>query len=239
MTNLLLSLLALALLSGALPLTAQEENPLPPPPPADAALEETLPPPEFPPPFLAPDIREFLDHLKAENPQEFQRLEELRLKDRKAFREELARILPRKHGEILDRQQLELDRQCWLLAQKIRASQDPQETAQLQEQLKKKVEEMLDLLVNQTRKRLEELDQRIRAIEEKRTEILEKKIDFYLHAPIPPFLNQEEHQPRPGKRDGEPPRPGKRDGEPPRPGKRDGEPPRRPPQPPRPAPQQP
>ncbi len=218
MTKLLLSLLALALLAGQLPLTAQE--PLPPPPPeADALLEaplpppppeadalETMPPPEFPPPFLSPDIREFLEHLKAENPREFQRLEELRLKDRKAFREEIARILPRRHGEIMDRRQLELDRQCWMLAQKIRNCQDPQEVARLQEQLKKKVEEMLDLLVNQTKKRLEELDQRIQAIEAKRPEILEKKIDFYLHAPVPPFFTQEGRPPRPGKREGAPPR---------------------------------
>ncbi len=203
MTQLLLTLLSLALLIGPLSLAAQEETP--PPPPPSPSLEAPLPPPEFPPPFLAPDIREFLEHLKEENPQEYQRLEELRLKDRKAFREELAKILPRKHGEIMDRQHLELDRQCWMLAQKIRNCQDPQETAKLQEQLKKKVGETLDLLVTQTKKRLEELNQRIQAIEENRTEIMEKKIDFYLHAPIPPFLTQEGRPPRP-------PRPPKKGG---------------------------
>ena len=193
--NCLALLLLLSSLLAPPRLATQEVPPTPPP----AAREANSLPDELPPPHMAPELHEFLERLKEENPEEFKRLEELRRKDRRAFREELARKLPRKPWEMMDRRQLELDRECWELARKVRECQDPQEAQRLQAQLKAKVEETVDLLVNQTRKRLEEMNKRLQAIEENRDNILEKKMDFYLHAPFPQHIapGRERRPPRP------------------------------------------
>ncbi len=85
-------LLTLAL---ALPLAMACAQPADPPTPKGnrGAKRNARPDQEerqFPPPYFAPEILEFREHLEKEDPEEFKRLEELKRTDRKAFREEMS-----------------------------------------------------------------------------------------------------------------------------------------------------
>ncbi len=197
-------LLTLAL---ALPLAMACAQPADPPAPKGnrGAKRNARPDQEerqFPPPYFAPEILEFREHLEKEDPEEFKRLEELKRTDRKAFREEMSKHVPRKYRDNLEKRLVILDRDCWELVKKIQKSTSPTERDAFLEQLKEKNSEMLDLFINQTKTRLKEMTQRVQILEVNREQILEKKLDFYLNAPPPPEEENDNRRPDPRQKKG-------------------------------------
>ncbi len=157
---------------------------------------------QLPPPYFAPEILEFRERLEKEDPEEFKRLEELKRSDRKAFRQEMSKHIPRKYRDNLENRLITLDRECWALSRKIQKAASPTERDALMAQLSAKNSEMLELFINQTKDRLKEMTKRVEVLEVNKEEILQKKLDFYLNAPPPPEEEINSRPPAPLKRNG-------------------------------------
>lgn len=134
---------------------------------------------------LFPEARPFFETLKKTNPEEYDRLMKLRQEDRKQFMREISRMLPRPHQEH-DQKFFVLDKECWAIALELRDCKDATRQAELTAKLEAKITEMLDLLVEQTQRRLEETSKRLQTIQQNRDKILKQKMKFFLHAPPPP-----------------------------------------------------
>ncbi len=155
---------------------------------------------QLPPPYFAPEVLEFRERLEKEDPAEFKRLEELKRTDRKAFRQEMSKHIPRKYRDNLENRLITLDRECWALSRKIQKSASPTERDALMAQLREKNSEMLELFISQTKTRLQEMTQRVQVLEINKDEILQKKLDFYLNAPPPPEEENDTRRPAPPQR---------------------------------------
>ena len=134
---------------------------------------------------LFPEARPFFETLKKTNPEEYDRLIKLRQEDRKLFMREISRMIPRPHQEH-DQKFFALDKECWTIAKELRACTDAARQEELKAQLEAKISETLDLLVEQTQRRLEETTKRLQTIQQNRDKILKQKMKFFLHAPPPP-----------------------------------------------------
>jgi hypothetical protein len=191
----------------ALPLAIACAQPADPPTPTGPRGAKRYPRPtqedrQLPPPYFAPEILEFRERLEKEDPAEFKRLEELKRTDRKAFRQEMSKHVPRKYRDNLENRLITLDRECWALSREIQKAASPTERDALMAQLREKNSEMLELFISQTKTRLQEMTQRVQVLEVNREQILQKKLDFYLNAPPPPEEENDTRQPAPPQRNG-------------------------------------
>jgi len=128
------------------------------------------------------DIFVVMNKLKKENPEEFERLNQLRKTDFKAFIVEMKQRLPKrpdfnKIGE-LKKQEREL-------AKKIIEAGDPAEKERLTAELKSKIKEDFDIMLKEAEARLDMMMQRVAAIRENEDAFLKDKMEFLLRTPGP------------------------------------------------------
>lgn len=162
--------------------------------PADAAIHPptVLMPPGPPPPWaeehrqMFHETRKLFEELKRTNPAEYERLKNLRMTDREAFRKEIERLLPPKRREF-DRRQMKLDMDCWHLAKRIQECNDEEEKSRLTKELEAKIQEMLDWTVEATKKKIDYATKQLEIIQANRDEIVRQKLNFFLTAPPPPM----------------------------------------------------
>ena len=173
------------------PAATEQEGEIPPPPGGNRHRRnpphgERLPPP----------IRHYFMKLQKEDPEEYERLIKLRMENREEFMKELSERLPRQHNPAEEKFR-ELDRQCWALAEQLRATPPPENAEELQAQLNALVAESVDSMIALTKERLEEIQNHLKQMESLRDQIVEQRLEFYLQAPL--------YQPQMG---GKPPRKG-------------------------------
>lgn len=162
--------------------------------PADAPIHPptALMPPGPPPPWgeehrqMFHETRKLFEELKRTNPAEYERLKNLRMTDREAFRKEIERLLPPKRREF-DRRQMKLDMDCWHLAKRIQECKDEEEKSRLTKELEAKIQEMLDWTVEATKKKIDYATKQLEIIQANRDEIVKQKLNFFLTAPPPPM----------------------------------------------------
>ena len=123
-------------------------------------------------------MRRYFEKLKKENPAEYQRLLQLRRDDRRAFMAEMERLFPRQKNPMNDRLQ-KIEKECWELARKLKATSDPAEKEKLTAQLQKKLDESCNEMIEYTRKHVERLQKKIDYIEKNRENILEQRFKFF------------------------------------------------------------
>lgn len=171
-----------------------------PPPPVFAEDADLLPPP--PPPHrpqsqrpadgggdcgrMPPQIYEYFQRLKADNPAEYQRLKELRSTDSEQFRRELGRLfLAQRHNRLRGRLR-HYDDGCWALARQLRSDPPPANAAELEARLKEQIALSFETMVDHIRQRLEALQKHLDNIQQSRERILSDRLEFFLNAPLPP-----------------------------------------------------
>ena len=120
----------------------------------------------FPPP-----VRHYFMKLQQEDPEEYERLLKLRMENREEFMKELSERLPPRQNPAEEKFR-QLDRQCWELAEQLRAASPPENAEELQAQLNELVAESVDSMIEQTKERLEEIQNRLKQMENLRDRIV-------------------------------------------------------------------
>lgn len=170
-------ILMLLLCGLLLPLQAQPRRPQPPPPPAQGGPAGERNEAER----GAMRLRMLLENLKTTDPQEFKRLSQLQRDNREKFFEELKKKFPPRDNAKRHRI-MEIERECWQLAGKIRQA-PPEAQADLQQQLKKLIAESLELVIGDTRERLQRVQSQLQDLEQKKEEISRQRLELYISTP--------------------------------------------------------
>lgn len=145
------------------------------------------------------EVQELMAKLKKEQPEEFERLEALSKSDRVAYYAEIGKMLPER--SMRNSKLGALEQQCRDLGIQYREAQDEKEKARLKAELEAAVKESFDLMLADSKRRLEALQERLDSLEAKEGEILAQRLDF--------FLNGSERWRRPGRDDAAAPPPEK------------------------------
>ncbi len=179
-----------------------ENAPQPPPPEVFAEDNDILPPPPPPrmeqegrdggmpnkgpqPPQIHPRIFEYFRQLKESNPEEYRRLKKLQTENPEQFRSEINKLFLSQRKNRLDNTLRNYDRECWEIARKLRANPPPENATELEEQLKQKIAQSFETMVEHTKKRLEALQKHLDVIQKERENILKDRFDFFKNAPFP------------------------------------------------------
>lgn len=126
-------------------------------------------------------LRMLLENLKNTDPQEYNRLSKLQRENREKFFEELKKKFPPRDNAKRHRI-MEIERECWQLAGKIRQA-TPEARDALQEQLKKLIAESLELVIADTRERLQRVQGQLQDLEQKKNDISRQRLELYLSTP--------------------------------------------------------
>ncbi len=114
-----------------------------------------------------------MSKLKKENPQEYERLENLRKTDIRAFVNEIRKYMPAPNGNM--RRMGQLDRECFELARSIQECKDPAEKTKLEEQLRAKIKEAFDFMLQDYDERLQRMTKQLESLKENEETILEER----------------------------------------------------------------
>ena len=118
-----------------------------------------------------------MSKLKKENPEEYERLENLRKTDLHAFITEIRKHLPAPTGTMEKIDQIRHD--CNELGDKIRKTQDAQEKAKLEDVLRTKIKEGFEYTLQDYTERLQRMTQQLEALKENEDYILEEHFKMY------------------------------------------------------------
>ncbi len=183
-SNIICALLVTAML--AIFNVTAEETPAPEQKPAPPSAQMQQRPPKKgrynPPP---PHFRRSFEHLRTTNPKEFQRLMRLHRTDRKKFREEIAKYAPKPANDF-HRKLREVDKKCWTIAAQLRQSPPPPNAEQLRKELDEQIALSTQLIIQNTKERLEKLQKHLQHIQENQNTIQEERRNFFLNNPPPP-----------------------------------------------------
>ena len=161
---------------------------MPPPPPRHAGgrVQRSEPPMRKPDEDrMPPPVRYFFKQLRQENPAEYERLLKLRVENREQFMYEISKRLPHRKNAAEEKFR-QLDRQCWEIADQLRVDPAPENAEELQQQLNALVAESVDSMIAETKRRLEEIQARLKQMERLRDRIVQQRMEFYLKAPKNP-----------------------------------------------------
>lgn len=176
---------------------AEDNDILPPPPPQmhQEGREDAMPDKGRQPPQIHPRIFEYFKQLKESNPEEYRRLKKLQVENPEQFRSEINKLFLSQRKNRLDNTLRNYDRECWEIARKLRANPPPENAAELEEQLKQKIAQSFETMVEHTKKRLEALQKHLDVIQKEREKILKDRFDFFKNAPFPSQNKGFERQP--------------------------------------------
>ena len=153
------------------------------------------------------DIRELMEKLKKDDPKEYERLEALGKSDRMAYYKEIGKMLPQ--GPMRNSKLGVLEQKCRDLGKQYREAATDEDKAKLKVELEAAVKESFDVMLADSKKRLEALQERLTAMEAKESEILAQRLEY--------FLSGSGRMPGPPSDDAPPPPPQGRDDAPPPP----------------------
>jgi hypothetical protein len=134
------------------------------------------------------DVVKLLEKMKAENPEEYRRLEELRRTDLEQFFREVRGKLPRRSefaGKIG-----QIERQCREMGQQYLAAKDEAEKKRLEAELLTLLKESFDLVIKDAKGRIERLQKHVDDMQVNEQKILDERRKMFLQAaqdaPPPP-----------------------------------------------------
>lgn len=137
---------------------------------------------------MGEQLRQLLDKLKREQPEEYQRLEQLKKSDRAAYFEEIRKLMPRRPwfpGKVE-----KLDRQCFELSQQYRQARTQAEKDAILKELQAAVEKATDTMITDLRQRLERMGKRLEEMEKNREQLIQDRLQLLLktkkNMPPPP-----------------------------------------------------
>lgn len=132
----------------------------------------------------------WLERLKTENPEEFERLQKLRDEDPEKFREEIRRMSKERFGGMIRQKGRQLEAKCRELSQKYRDAEGEADKAAAKEQLQVAVKEAFDArvaaqkeMVKNLEEQLAKLKKQIAEREENREKICEERVESLIKGP--------------------------------------------------------
>lgn len=137
------------------------------------------------------EVVKLLEKLKTENPQEYQRLEELRKTDVEKFFREVRSKLPRR-SEFMSKIG-PIEQRCRELSRDYLAAKDDADKARFEAELRKALKESFDLVIGDAQARIERLQKQVGDMQAKEMQILAERLQMFLRgeldgaaAPPPP-----------------------------------------------------
>ncbi|NMA48100.1 MAG: hypothetical protein GX945_16210 [Lentisphaerae bacterium] len=124
------------------------------------------------------EIRALMEKLKQDDPKEYERLEALSRSDRMAYYKEIGKLLP--HRPMRKSKLGILEQKCRDLGKQYREAVGEEEKAKLKAELTTAVKESFDEMLADSKRRLEVLQERLAAMEEKEDEILAQRLEYFL-----------------------------------------------------------
>ena len=119
------------------------------------------------------EVLMIMSKLKKENPEEYERLENLRKTDIRAFVNEIRKHMPMPNGNM--KRMGQLDRECFELARNIVDCKDNTEKAKLEEQLRAKIKEAYDFMLQDYSERLQRMTKQLETLKENEEAILAER----------------------------------------------------------------
>ena len=119
------------------------------------------------------EVLMIMSKLKKEKPDEYERLENLRKTDIRAFVSEIRKYMPAPNGNM--RRMGQLDRECFELARSIGECKDAAEKVKLEEQLRAKIKEAFDFMLQDYDERLQRMAKQLESLKENEEAILEER----------------------------------------------------------------
>ena len=153
----------------SIPATATETAPGQPPPK-----------PPFGQPFnVRGRIHALLENLQQNEPEEYQRLMKLRNENREEYLKELWEKMPERKNDKR-RKIAEIDRKCWELGEKFQKAATEQEKESIKAELSGLLEQSMDLVVQDTKERLERVQKILDNLNGNREKIIQERRDQFL-----------------------------------------------------------
>lgn len=137
------------------------------------------------------EVVKLLEKLKAEDPQEYERLEQLRKSDVEKFFREVRSKLPRRNefGSKLS----PIEQRCQELSRSYLTAKDDTEKVRIEAELRKALKESFDLVISDAQARIERLQKQVADLQAKEKQILAERLQMFLSgeqdgalAPHPP-----------------------------------------------------
>lgn len=140
------------------------------------------PPPK--PPFGQPfnvrgRIHALLENLRNNEPEEYQRLMKLRAENREEYLKELWKKMPERENDNR-RKIADIDRKCWSLGEKFQQAATDQEKDAIKAELSGLLEQSMDLVVQDTKERLERVQKLLDNLNTNREKIMQERLDQFL-----------------------------------------------------------
>ena len=129
------------------------------------------------------EVLMIMSKLKKENPEEYERLEALRKSDIRAFVNEIRKHMPAPNENM--KKMGQLDRECFELARSIRDCKDAAEKARLEEQLRTKIKEAFEFMLEDYAERLQRMTKQLEALKENEAPILEERFKMLIDRDFP------------------------------------------------------
>jgi len=137
------------------------------------------------------EVVKMLEKLRAEDPQEYERLEQLRKSDVEKFFREVRSRLPRREG--FSSKISPIEQRCQELSRSYLAAKDDAEKARIAAELRKALKESFDLVISDAQARIERLQKQVGDLQAKEEQILAERLQMFLSgeqdgalAPQPP-----------------------------------------------------
>ncbi|HOG52171.1 MAG TPA: hypothetical protein PKY10_16400 [Lentisphaeria bacterium] len=124
------------------------------------------------------EVVKLLEKLKAEDPQEYDRLEQLRKSDVEKFFREIRSRLPRRDGFTSKISPIE--QRCQELSRSYLAAKDDAEKARIEAELRKALKESFDLVISDAQARIERLQKQVGDLQAKEERILAERLQMFL-----------------------------------------------------------
>lgn len=124
------------------------------------------------------EIRALMEKLKQDDPKEYERLDALSRSDRMAYYKEIGKLLP--HRPMRKSKLGVLEQKCRDLGKQYREAATDEEKVRLKAELTTAVKESFDEMLADSKRRLEVLQERLEAMEEKEDEILAQRLEYFL-----------------------------------------------------------
>lgn len=133
---------------------------------------------------------EWLEKMKAENPEEFEKLQKLREEDPEAFRQAVRAHVKDRFAGMIGPENAELEKTCRELASEFRLAESDEKKAEIKKQIEEAVRAAFDArlarqktFVAQLERQLEQLKQQIANREENREVICDQRISELTESP--------------------------------------------------------
>ena len=154
-----------------------------------------MPPPHVPKPPMdsfanwgrGNDIIVVMEQLKKSNPEEYNRLSELRKTDKQAFFTEIKKRLPSPKNSM--RKMFKLETECRNIALTIAECKDEELKKKLEQMLKDKLKESFDFMIEDSTERIEKMRRQLEALKANEDAILEERLKQFLSPDFQKFFD--------------------------------------------------